>query len=115
MMSYVSRMRRWKFDLQRKIYGLTTLNLPIASLAQGAPAVVFAQEGPALDLFAFFERVFMDGVDGELTARDFVRFMGWDRDDGGRGRHGGNHHNQLCQPILRRQQQLGWNPHLHLQ
>ena len=57
-----------KFDLQCKIYSLTTLNLPIASLAQGAPVVVFAQEGPALDLFAFFERVFIHGVVGELTA-----------------------------------------------
>ena len=57
------------------------MNLPIASLAQGAPVVVFAREGLALDLFVFFKQVFMDGVDGELTAGDFVRFMGWDRDD----------------------------------
>ena len=106
-----------KFDLQCKIYGLTTLNLPKASLAWGAPAVVFAREGPVLDVFAFFERVFMDGVDGELTARDFVHFMGWDGNDrGGVGDMGGkNHHNQLCQQLWRRQQQLGWNPHLHLQ
>ena len=46
--------------MQHKIYSSTTLNLPIASLARGAPAVVFAQEGPALDLFAFFEQVFME-------------------------------------------------------
>ena len=87
-----------KFDSQRKIYSSTILNLPIESLDQWAPAVVLAQEGPALDLFAFFERVFMDGVDGELTAWDFVRFMGWDGDDREEGETWGGESSQSPVP-----------------